>query len=158
VRQAAHRARGHVRARRPRFHPDPDRTRQAIERFSAAAAGGDIDALMELFAPDVTGWTDGGGKVRAGRRPVHGVRKAASWLAGWSRRPYEGVAFADMTATITEINGTPGLLVRGGGRVLGTVTVELDDSGRIVAIHTVSNPDKLAAVTAGRIHEMVGGS
>ena len=44
------------------------------ERFFAAATGGDINTLMELLAPDVTLWTDGGGKVRQAMRPVVGAR------------------------------------------------------------------------------------
>jgi RNA polymerase sigma-70 factor (ECF subfamily) len=43
VRQMAYRARGHVRARRPRFRPAPDEQRAVTERFLAAAAlGGDL--------------------------------------------------------------------------------------------------------------------
>jgi RNA polymerase sigma-70 factor (TIGR02957 family) len=152
VRQAAHRAREHVQARRPRFSPDPVSTQQAVERFFAAAAGGDINALMELLAPDVTVWSDGGGKVRASRAPVTGARKVAAWLATWSTRPYEGVSFEQMSFRITEINGTPGVLAVGPDRVLGILTVELDDAGRIAGIHAVTNPDKLVAVTEGQVH------
>lgn len=43
VRQMAYRARGHVRARRPRFRPTPGEHRAVTERFLAAAAlGGDL--------------------------------------------------------------------------------------------------------------------
>jgi RNA polymerase sigma-70 factor (ECF subfamily) len=152
VRQAAHRAREHMQARRPRFHPDPVSTQQATERFFAAAAGGDINALLELLAPDVTVWSDGGGKVRAARAPVVGAKKVAAWLATWSARPYEGVAFEQMSFRFTEINGTPGLLLVAPDRVLGICTVELDESGRIARVHVVSNPDKLAAVSTGQVH------
>ena len=82
MRQAAHRARGHVQARRPRFHADRARHREVTERFFAAAAGGDINTLMQLLAPDVTLWTDGGGKVRQAMRPVIGAEKVATWFAG----------------------------------------------------------------------------
>jgi hypothetical protein len=40
---------------------------------AAATTGGDINELMELLAPDVTLWTDGGGKVRHAMRPIVGV-------------------------------------------------------------------------------------
>ena len=73
VRQAAHRAREHVQARRPRFETDRVKKREATERFFAATTGGDINALMELLAPEVTLWTDGGGKVRQAMRPIIGV-------------------------------------------------------------------------------------
>lgn len=147
VRQAGHRAREHVRARRPRFEADPGRRRDVTERFLAAASGGDLNTLMELLAPDVTLWTDGGGKVRQARKPIIGADKVAAWLAGVSKVPYEGVAIADMRVELLEINGAPGLLFSGPDRVIATLTVDLAEDGRIRTIHNVANPDKLRAVT-----------
>ncbi|MGO4748731.1 sigma-70 family RNA polymerase sigma factor, partial [Streptomyces sp. 2MCAF27] len=63
VRQLAHRARAHVHARRPRYQAHPRVQRQATEQFVSAALGGDLSALMEVLAPEVTLWTDGGGKA-----------------------------------------------------------------------------------------------
>lgn len=149
VRQAGHRARNHVQARRPRFTTDPKRKRQATERFFAATAGGDINELMSLLAPDVTLWTDGGGKVRQAIRPIVGADKVARWIAGAAQRPYEGVELGDMTVQLVDINGAPGMVFTGAGHVIATLTVELDDTDRIVAIHNVANPDKLHGITAG---------
>jgi RNA polymerase sigma-70 factor (TIGR02957 family) len=149
VRQAGHRARNHVQARRPRFETDRTTKREVTERFFAAATGGDINELMELLAPDVTLWTDGGGKVRQALRPIEGIEKVAAWIGGVTTRPYEGVEITDMTAEMVEINGSPGILIAGAGRVIATLTVELDTEGRIVTIHNVANPDKLRAVTDG---------
>ncbi|WP_101947035.1 RNA polymerase sigma-70 factor [Mycobacterium sp. 3519A] len=149
VRQAAHRAREHVRARRPRFETDRVKKRQATERFFAAITGGDINSLMELLAPEVTLWTDGGGKVRQAMRPIRGIDNVARWIAGASQRPYEGVEIADMAAEVVEINGGPGIVLTGGGRVIATLTVDLDADGRIETVHNVANPDKLRAVTDG---------
>ncbi|OMC52834.1 RNA polymerase subunit sigma-24 [Mycobacterium sp. IS-2888] len=149
VRQAGHRARNHVQARRPRFEADRGKKRAVTERFFAAATGGDINDLMQLLAPDVTLWTDGGGKVRQALRPVEGMAKVAAWLAGVTKRPYEGVEIADMTAEVVDINGGPGIVFSASGRVIATLTVELDADGRIVTIHNVANPDKLRAVADG---------
>ncbi|MBW6434347.1 RNA polymerase sigma-70 factor [Actinoplanes hulinensis] len=154
VRQAASRAREHVRSNRPRFPVTASRHRAVTERFLAAAGGGDINTMMDLLAPDVTLWTDGGGKVRQALRPVRGAQPVAAWFAGIMRRPYEGVAPAAMTAEITGLSGTPGVVMRGGGRVLATLTLDLDDQGRIIAIHNVANPDKLGAVTAGIMRDL----
>ncbi len=63
---------------------------QATERFVEAALGGDIAALMEILAPDVTVWTDGGGKASGGLRPVHGRDKAARLFAGYATRRGSG--------------------------------------------------------------------
>lgn len=149
VRQAAHRAREHVRARRPRFEADHEKRRAATERFFAATVGGDVNALMELLAPDVTLWTDGGGKVRQAMRPVVGAANVLRWIAGNVKRPYEGVEIADMTAELVDINGGPGIVMRGAGRIIATITVDLDAQGRIVTVHNVANPDKLRAVAEG---------
>jgi RNA polymerase sigma-70 factor (TIGR02957 family) len=157
VRQAAYRARGHVQARRPRFHADRTRQREVTERFLAAATGGDINTLMQLLAPDVTLWTDGGGKVRQAMRPVTGAARVATWFAGISTRAYQGVEPADMAVEWVELNGGPGIVFTGAGHIIATLTLELDEQGRIVAIHNVANPDKLRAVTARTIHHIEPG-
>jgi RNA polymerase sigma-70 factor (TIGR02957 family) len=154
VRQAAHRAREHVQARRPRFDADRRQQRVATERFFAAAAGGDINALMELLSPDVTLWTDGGGKVRQALRPVVGASPVARWFAGLGTATYQGIEPGDMGAELVEINGAPGMVFSGAGRVVATITLDLDVDGRIVAVHNVANPDKLRSVTEGTRYDV----
>jgi RNA polymerase sigma-70 factor (ECF subfamily) len=149
VRQAAHRARGHVAARRPRFETDRVKKREATEKFFAAITGGDINELMEMLAPEVTLWTDGGGKVRQAMRPISGVDNVARWIVGAANRPYEGVEITDMAAQVVDINGGPGIVLTGAGRVIATLTVDLDSDGRIATVHNVANPDKLHAVADG---------
>lgn len=146
VRQAAHRAREHVQARRPRFTVDRSRQRDVTERFLDAATGGDINTLMELLSPDVTLWTDGGGKVRQALRPVVGAQTVAAWFAAIGTVAYQGVEPADMNAELIEINGGPGVMFSGPGRVIATVTFDFDADGRITTIHNVANPDKLQAI------------
>ncbi|MFJ7947985.1 RNA polymerase sigma-70 factor [Streptomyces sp. NPDC096354] len=154
VRQAAHRAREHVRARRPRFTTDRPRQREVTERFFSAATGGDVNALMELLSPDVTLWTDGGGKVRQALRPVVGAHTVAAWFAAIGTVTYQGIEPADMNAELVEINGGPGMLFSGSGRVIATVTFDFDADGRITSIHNVANPDKLQAVVGGTAHDV----
>ena len=146
VRQVGHRAREHVHARRPRFHAGQATQRQVTERFFAAATGGDINTLMQLLAPDVTLWTDGGGKVRQATRPVTGAARVAAWFATLGQQPYQGVDLADMSIDLVEFNGGPGIVFRGAGRVIGTMTLDLDDQGRVAGIYNVANPDKLRAL------------
>jgi RNA polymerase sigma-70 factor (ECF subfamily) len=154
VRQIAHRAREHVRARRPRFTADRSRQREVTERFFAAATGGDVNVLMELLSPDVTLWTDGGGKVRQAMRPVVGAPTVAAWFATLGTVTYQGVEPADMNAELVEINGGLGMLFSGLGRVIATVTFDFDADGRITAIHNVANPDKLKAIADGTAHDV----
>ena len=149
VRQTAHRARAHVAARRPRLQVDRRRQQVVTERFLTASTGGDINALLELMAPDVALWTDGGGKVRQALKPIVGAERVAAWFAGVVRRPYEGVEIAAMTTEIVELNGIPAIVFTGGGRVLSVLGLDLDADGRVVAIHNIANPDKLRTVAAG---------
>jgi RNA polymerase sigma-70 factor (ECF subfamily) len=138
VRQTATRARAHVAARRPRFDTD-DRVRAEVaERFRQACAGGDLNAVMELLAPDVVVWSDGGGKVSSAVRPVAGAGHVARWLMGVLAKPsVQGVEMA-----IAQINGETGLLATFGGQPAGSVSFDLVD-GRIAALRLVLNPDKL---------------
>jgi RNA polymerase sigma-70 factor (ECF subfamily) len=154
VRQAAHRAREHVRARRPRFTADRARRRDVTERFLAAATGGDLNTLMELLSPDVTVWTDGGGKVRQALKPVIGRETVATWFAALGTASYQGVDPTDIRAELTTINGGPGVLFRAPDRVLATLTFDFDPEGRIATVHNVANPDKLRAVTAGTRYDL----
>ncbi|WP_433383131.1 RNA polymerase sigma-70 factor [Actinoplanes sp. CA-142083] len=149
VRQAAHRAREHVTARRPRFTATRAQQREVTDRFFAAATGGDVNALMELLSPEVTLWTDGGGKVRQALRPVVGAEVVAAWFASLGTATYQGVAPADMRAEPAEINGLPGMIFSGPGRVIATITLDISPDGRVLAIHNVANPDKLGAIAKG---------
>jgi RNA polymerase sigma-70 factor (TIGR02957 family) len=149
VRQLAHRAREHVQARRPRFEVDRGQQREVTQRFLDAAAGGDIDRLMAVLAPDVILTSDGGGLARAARRPITGAGKVARFLAAISSRPYQGIDISAMKIEMAQINGGPGVLMASGGRVLLAATW-LVAGGRVTAIQLVTNPGKLEAISAGR--------
>jgi RNA polymerase sigma factor (sigma-70 family) len=145
VRQLAHRARNHVRARRPRSQPDPSAQRVATERFLAAAVGGDLHALLEVLAPDVTLWSDGGGKLGLARRVVQGRDKVARLLIAGAAR----YATADLVIDYAQVNGGPAALVFIGGQLVGVVVVDLTDQGdRVGAVYSVFNPDKLTTLAA----------
>ncbi|MEZ0073760.1 RNA polymerase sigma-70 factor [Planotetraspora sp. GP83] len=143
VRQLAHRAREHVQARRPRYQVDPGTQRRVTERFVAAAFGGDLDALLEILAPEVTLWTDGGGKaVAAGPRPIHGRDKVARLLVARTARPLEG-----LDIQYRRINGEPSAVVFVANSPFAVLVVDLTPDGESVrGIYTVTNPDKLARV------------
>ncbi len=149
TRQLVHRAREHVQARRPRFDVDRDQQREVTQRFLDAAVGGDIDRLLTVLAPEVTLITDGGGKARAALRPITGAAKVARFVTAIAGRPFQGVPVAEMTTNITEVNGSPGVVVTARGGVIAAMTTLVSD-GRITAIHLIDNPDKLSALTSGR--------
>ncbi|MEW2246800.1 RNA polymerase sigma-70 factor [Streptomyces sp. NPDC006975] len=141
VRQIAHRAREHVRARRPRHDTDVGRREEVTSRFIEACAGGDLAAVMELLAPDVTCWSDGGGKVTAARRPVHGADHVARWILGVLAKPQTRGVVAERAL----INGELGLLMTLGGTPVGALTYDVSD-GRIQNLRLQVNPDKLTGV------------
>ena len=149
VRQVALRARRHVTERRPRFPADRAEQRRVTEEFMSAAVGGDIERLLAVLAPDVVLVSDGGGKRRAARRPVVGAEIVARFLANITRRPYEGVEPEAMELEIADVNGVPGVVIRGDGQVLGALAAEIDN-GRIRAVHLVANPDKLESIAERR--------
>ncbi|MEU8777909.1 RNA polymerase sigma-70 factor [Streptomyces sp. NPDC048606] len=141
VRQIAHRARKHVQARRPRCDSDAAQRERVTARFMNACAGGDLNAVMELLAPDVTAWSDGGGKVSAARRPLHGVDHVARFLLGVLSKP----AMAGVTIEEAVINGESGILARIDGAPLGALTYDLE-GGLMRTLRFQVNPDKLAGL------------
>ncbi len=142
IRQIGHRAREHVQARRPRVRTEPQVRQQVTERFMAAVAGGDLNALMAVLAPGVTMWADGGGKaLAAGRRPVQGQGKVARLIiAGTLRNP-----IPDLSVRYDHVNGEPAALVMSGGVPQMVVSLDLlPDSDQVQGIYIVTNPDKLS--------------
>ncbi|MER7537769.1 RNA polymerase sigma-70 factor [Streptomyces sp. NPDC097704] len=141
VRQTAHRAREHVQARRPRFDTDQGQRQAVTERFLAACTGGDLNAMMELLAPDVTAWSDGGGKVTAARRPLRGTDAVARWMLGVLAKP----ELQGMDWESAVVNGEQSVLFAMGGHPVGALTYDLND-GRIQNLRFQVNPDKLSGL------------
>lgn len=142
VRQIAHRARKHVQARRHRYDADQAQRRRVTAQFMKACAGGDLNAVMELLAPEVTAWSDGGGKVTAARRPLHGMDPVARWIVGVMAKP----ELAALTMEPAVINGELGVLAAIGGNTVGALSFDLVD-GRIQNLRFQVNPDKLSGLT-----------
>lgn len=140
VRQIAHRARGHVRARRPRQAATPAETRAALEAFKVSIETGDVQALMDVLAPDVVVLADGGGAKQAVPNPVRGAEKVARLFVGGLRKVDGLLAAAHRT-----INGHPALVVTLDGELDGVFAAQVQE-GRITGIYYVRNPHKLARV------------
>jgi RNA polymerase sigma-70 factor (ECF subfamily) len=142
VRQLAHRAREHVQARRPRYTADPLVQLAVTQRFIDAVVGGDLNALMEVLAPDVTLWADGGGKARAvGLRPVLGRDKIAPLIIGdGRRRPVRSLGIR-----YRAVNGDPSALLLSGDTPFAVIVLEVEGD-QVTAIYAITNPDKLTRV------------
>jgi RNA polymerase sigma factor (sigma-70 family) len=131
-----------------RCRPDAERrahTQQALERLLVALAGDDVAAVEQLLADDVRAFGDGGGRFYASRRPISGKRRIANFY--WKvlrKQPASGIA-------LRRVNGLPALLVASqpvapGYAPRSLFRVDVDDSGRVVAIHAVMASEKLRAV------------
>jgi RNA polymerase sigma-70 factor, ECF subfamily len=62
-----------VRDGRPRVQPSRTEQAEILDAFVRASTAGDMERLMALLDPDVVWRADGGGKVRAAPRLVHGT-------------------------------------------------------------------------------------
>jgi RNA polymerase sigma-70 factor (ECF subfamily) len=168
-RKLATRARGHVRALRPRgTAASPEhlgeldaKHARLISAFAAAAQSGDLNALTQLLASDVRIVTDGGGKpARAldsasqhgGGHEIQGADRAVRFLMGFTqRRPdtwlREGFKFRFAT-----VNGLPGLVVEGPEGPVQTAAFEIEGDF-IRALYVVHNPDKLRHLAGAPAHD-----
>jgi RNA polymerase sigma-70 factor (ECF subfamily) len=112
---------------------------ELARRFFEATAGGDMDALLDMLAPDVVLQGDGGGKAQAVGKPLAGRLRVARLLAGLFRR----VRMIDASLRLAWVNGQPGAVFYDAeGRVISVVALDIAD-GVIQAIRSVVNPDKL---------------
>jgi len=138
-RQLAVRARHHMEAGRPRFEADRREREELAARFFGALREGDVDGLRELLSGDVQMVGDGGGKAPQFARAIIGPDNVTRVLAAT-------VTLLDRIGVALEphgVNGEPGAIFRDrDGKVLGTMALDILD-GRIQAIRSVINPDKL---------------
>lgn len=145
--QLLSRARRHLGEPFRRPVPPDGRWRTLVERFLAAARGGDREALEDLLAADVTAWTDGGGRLPAARHPIEGVARVVRYLTGWFPR-IDALAGRSVRTDIAEVNGAPAILLIIEGALLGVLAPDVGADGRIRGLRTVINPDKLAFLAA----------
>ena len=112
--------------------------RQVTEKFIAAAAGGDLNGLLEVLAPDAWGDFDAGpggtplGVIRGA------VRVARHLLYYWG---------PGTTLVTHPVAGQPALLGFT-GRTLTGVLVFTMRSGKIQAVHVIGDPRKLSFLSA----------
>jgi RNA polymerase sigma-70 factor (TIGR02957 family) len=145
-RQLFHRARERIADKRPRFRDAAAAKRPLVDRFVHALRAGDADEFASVLAADVGFWSDGGGKVSAARRPVHGRDAVANLLVGFRRSASAlGVDLAAVSLDVADVNGEPAMLLRVAGRLDSVYTFTIEDD-EIAAIRVVRNPDKLVFI------------
>jgi RNA polymerase sigma-70 factor (TIGR02957 family) len=140
VRQLAVRARRHVEEGRLRFEASREQRDELARRFFAAAQKGDLEGLEGLLADDVVLHGDGGGKVPALARPLHGRNRVARTLLAWTRA---GVRIGGVSLRPVEVNGQPGAMsFDPDGKLINVLALDIAD-GQIQAVRSIVNPDKL---------------
>ena len=143
-RQLAARAREHVKAGKPRYRPSAEEEQRLTGAFLAATMSGDESLLRGILAQDVVMHSDGGGLAKATLNPVFGLEKAIRLVLGLKKKfpTPEGA-----TARLARINGAPGIVLSEDGVVFQTMGLEITD-GRIAAVYTMRNPEKLARLNS----------
>ncbi|GGS92585.1 hypothetical protein GCM10010156_58620 [Planobispora rosea] len=125
--------------------PPPERRAEGQElarRFFEAAAGGDMDALLGMLAPDVVLRGDGGGKAQAFGKRLVGRLPVMRLILGVFRR----AGILGVSLRPAWVNGWPGAVkLDAEGRVIGVIQLDIAD-GMVHTIHSVANPDKLAHI------------
>lgn len=143
-RQLAARAREHVKAGKPRYRPSAEEEQRLTSAFLSAALSGDESVLRGILAKDVVMHADGGGVAKASINPVFGLEKAVRLVMGIKKKwpNPDGTV-----ARLARINGAPGIVLSHAGVVFQTMGLEIAD-GRIAAVYTMRNPEKLARLNS----------
>ena len=121
-----------------RFAVEPGEHRVVAERFIAACAGGDLEALMRMLDADVAGQVDLGELIVPAPVQVGRDRVAPNVLL------YFG-AGSGVTLVSQPLNGWPGALAFKDGRLYALIVLETRD-GLINDIHASRNPRTLASL------------
>jgi RNA polymerase sigma-70 factor, ECF subfamily len=147
-RQLASRARNRVKADYARREVQQEEHERLFGAFNEAVRSFDVEALAKVLTEDAVMLSDGGGKVNALPRPLHGGALIAKTLMGfarlWTRHAWR--------VEPARINGLPGCLFfdDASGRLMQTIALapSASERGRIGAVYIQRNPDKLQGVLA----------
>lgn len=138
-RQLAVRARFNLRRDKARYPVLPAEGEAMVAAFHRASREGDLAALRDLLAEDVSLHTDGGGRRASALNLVSGWKKVARFYEGLARK---GLISQPLVQHFAWINDDPGLLTLERDGLPQSVSLELCE-GRISAIYVVRNPEKL---------------
>src|SRR5438128_1877021 len=140
-RQWFSRAKKHLADHRPRFPASPDTHRQLLTGFLQAAQAGEMAALMNVLAAEVTLWVDSGGKVKgAATRLIHGRDAVARFALGTRRFLPEGAR-----VELAAVNGQLAVIFRADDRAYLVLAIEVE-AQRIQTVRVMVNAEKLAAL------------
>ena len=146
-RQLARRARNRIQEGRPRFEVSRDVHERLVQRFLVALEEGSRSTLLGLLAEDAALASDGGGKVKVSKAGIFGAGNITRLILHGRLVPKQLREEPHRVARrVVPINGQAGILTFIDGRLLSALSLATDGA-RILALHQVLNPDKLAHVT-----------
>jgi len=151
-RQLISRARKNVKADYARREVAQEERDRLVDAFMQAVRSRDVTALAQVLTADAVALADGGGKVSAMPRPLHGNELIARTFIGFAQLPTS----RGWRLVPTQVNGLPGCLIvddLAGGRLVQTIALApaAHEPGRAGALYIQRNPDKLRAI-AERAH------
>lgn len=139
-RKLASRARQHLAAREKRFAPNESSFEGLLQAFLVASKTGDLNPLQNLLADDIKYYADGGGKILVALNVVSGAKSIAKMLTSLAKK---NDFFSGNLILPTMMNGQLALVIKYPDGVLQPIAIDLNQNGKITAIYTVRNPDKL---------------
>lgn len=128
-----------------RSRPSSDTEARIIAQYIDAVSEGDVDRLAEIFAEDIVLTPDGGGRVRAARKPLFGAQRVARHFVGIQHMAPEGMEMRTVRA-----NGDISLLALLDGLPITILTFEIEDE-KVIALRGLANPDKLQRLDISHI-------
>ncbi|MFD9324811.1 RNA polymerase sigma factor SigJ [Streptomyces sp. NPDC060065] len=146
TRQLASRARRRVQGAAPAPDPDIGRQRQVVDAFLAASRGGDFEALVSVLDPEIVLRADSGALV--------GGAAASKVVRGAAAVAQQALLFQQfaMSSRLVLVNGAVGVVATLDGRPMSVLGFTVTD-GKIVAMHILADPERLARLDLPEIRD-----
>jgi len=109
-----------------------------VHRFLDAYEHGDMESLLSVLSDDVTLYNDGGGKVKAARKPLYGAFKTARFLLGVKYKVSDLIIYRRLAL----INGQPGIISYQQEVPFSVMVFDIAEQ-KICEVNVIVNPDKL---------------
>lgn len=138
-RQIVKRAKNHIQTSRQRFAAPREEHERLVLGFISAVNSGDPSAIASLLTTDATFHADHGGKAAANKRTIVGADKIGRFMVGVQTR----FTPENLQVRLATVNGRLGVILYEADRPYAAFSLETKD-GRITAIYSMRNPDKLA--------------
>lgn len=142
-RKLLERARRSLANERQLLATSPEEHRRLLQAFLTAASAGDLQALMELLAPDAVLVSDGGSEGRSigGRRnlprPLEGAERVAAFIAATSAR-----AADRLRVEPHELNGQPAIVFWEGRQPFAALLLAVA-GGKVRRVFFHADPERL---------------